>query len=66
MKDFNTIKDIASELNISTRTVRRWIELGYVEAFRPGGRKTYITRRAFEKMIKQSKLKSKSNETSVF
>ena len=57
MKDFNTVQSIASELNVSPHTVRRWINQGNLDAFRPGGRKTYITRRAIEKMIKKTSVK---------
>jgi excisionase family DNA binding protein len=34
---FFTIAEVAECLNVSTRTVRRWIERGDLVAHRPGG-----------------------------
>ena len=34
---FFTIAEVAECLNVSTRTVRRWIKRGELIAYRPGG-----------------------------
>jgi len=57
MKDFNTVQSISSELKVTPHTVRRWINEGKLEAFRPN-RKLYITRRAFEKMIEKTRVQN--------
>ena len=67
MKDFNTVPQVAKMFGVNVVTVRKWIREGTLEAFQPSkrklrdnnpvrGGKIYVTRRAIEKMIKDSKV----------
>lgn len=48
--DYYTVREVAETLNVSTRTVRRWIALRKVEFTKIGGR-YYFSTNQLEKII---------------
>lgn len=57
-----TTKQVAEELNVHIKTVRRWINSGKIEAVNIGGEDMYgqryrIPRQEFEKFLRQRKNK---------
>jgi excisionase family DNA binding protein len=50
-----TIKQVAEQLNVSERTVRNWIEKGYIKAYRFG--LVYRIKKAdFDQFVKDSEV----------
>lgn len=51
-----SVMDIAEKLNVSVKTVQRWIDDGKITAYQ-FGRQFRVTEEDFEKFLEQSKVK---------
>lgn len=57
-KQIYTQKDLATILNVSIKTISRYIKKGELEALKVGG-KIMVTNASFQKFLEDSKIKVK-------